>query len=516
LNFELNTHTMNTASHFTKTILKFRYSFLTSIKGLFINFVHFYWPQLIQLPFLEQFITPILKVTKDLEKWYFFSNQDFDAWKDKNPNHSTLTIKYYNGLHSSTFEDIDDYFVNIDRHRIVFKYGGIADDEAIEKAFGKDSEEKKALLSNYFDECKQLKLAGLPRITLYNESTKFINFHDFIYFDLVLYSLAHALRCIPNLIDGFKLGQRKVIFTCLKQNIKNDVNVSNLASSVAIMTACHYGEASLCNAVISLAQNHVGSNNINLLEPLGQLGTRFTGGKDNGQVHKIFTKINPLTRLLFNRDDEPLLTYQTERGQQIEPEYLIPIIPLVLVNGAYGFAMGWKSEIPKYSPRDIITNLRRMMRHEEPVPMKPWYRSFRGQINFDSVSGKGNSVGKLKVLDGAKVEIDELPIGVWSEKYKKEVLPKISCLKGYKEYCTHAKVRFVVEFDPEVFSKLKGDLSKFEHILKLSSSINSQFNLFDSNTILRSFQSTGEILKEFYKVRLDYYEKRKIIIWMEN
>jgi DNA topoisomerase-2 len=123
-------------------------------------------------------------------------------------------------------------------------------------------------------------------------------------------------------------GKKKVIFTCLKQDIKNDVNVSNLASFVAILTACHYGEASLCNAVIRLAQNHVGSNNLNLLEPLGQLGTRFTGGKDNGQVHKIFTKMNPLTRQLFHRDDEPLLTYQTERGQQIEPVYLVSIIPV--------------------------------------------------------------------------------------------------------------------------------------------------------------------------------------------
>jgi hypothetical protein len=137
------------------------------------------------------------------------------------------------------------------------------------------------------------------------------------------------------------------------------------------------------------------------------------------------------------------------------------------------------------------------------------HRIFRGQINSDYVSGKGNSVGKLKVLDGAKVEIDELSFGVWSEKYKKDVLPKISCLRVYKEYCTHTKVRFVVEFDPAEFSKLKGDLSKFEHILKLSSSINSQFNLFDSNTILRSFQSTGEILKEFYSIGLDYYKMRK-------
>lgn len=110
------------------------------------------------------------------------------------------------------------------------------------------------------------------------------------------------------MIDGFKPGQRKVIFTCIKRNDKREVKVAQLAGSVAEHSAYHHGEASLCATIVNLAQNYVGSNNINLLEPRGQFGSRLEGGKDSASPRYIFTKMSPITRLIFHPHDDPLLT----------------------------------------------------------------------------------------------------------------------------------------------------------------------------------------------------------------
>ena len=80
--------------------------------------------------------------------------------------------------------------------------------------------------------------------------------------------------------------------------------------------------------------------------------------------------------MLFNEHDDAVLTFLEEEGQSIEPEHYLPIIPLCLVNGAEGIGTGWSTSIPQYNPRDIIENMRLMMKGLEPKPMIPWYKGF--------------------------------------------------------------------------------------------------------------------------------------------
>jgi len=67
---------------------------------------------------------------------------------------------------------------------------------------------------------------------------------------------------------------------------------------------------SLCSTIVSMAQNYVGSNNLNLLEPIGQFGTRHQNGKDNASARYIFTSLNSLTRYLFIEADDHIVEYQ--------------------------------------------------------------------------------------------------------------------------------------------------------------------------------------------------------------
>jgi len=125
-----------------------------------------------------------------------------------------------------------------------------------------------------------------------------------------------------------------------------------------------------------MAQNFVGSNNINVLEPIGMFGTRLQGGKDAASARYINTALSPLARAVFHPQDDHVLKYLEEDGESIEPEYYMPVIPIVLANGNIGVGTGWSSNIPNYNPRDLTKNIRKLMAGEEVEQMKPWYRGF--------------------------------------------------------------------------------------------------------------------------------------------
>lgn len=491
------------------------------IKGLLINFIHTNWPELLRQPFLEEFITPIVKATKKKQELSFFSIPEFDEWKKDTPNHHTFNIKYYKGLGTSTAMEAKEYFNNMSRHRILFQYKDENDDEAVRMAFSKSCiQQRKDWLTKHMEECKHRKLVGLPERYLYTKTTKQISYADFVNLELILFSNTDNVRSIPCIVDGLKPGQRKVLFTCLKRNDKKEVKVAQLAGSVAELSAYHHGEQSLCSTIVNLAQNFVGSNNINLLQPNGQFGTRLQGGKDSASPRYIFTMLSPLARLIFHPHDDPLLNFLDEDNMRIEPEWYLPIIPMVLVNGSEGIGTGWSTKIPQHNPREIIENLRLMMNGEEPRPMKPWYKNFRGDI-VTAGDGRFVTVGKCSILEGQRLEITELPIGTWTQNYKESVLEPLlaggeklkAVISDYKEYNTDTTVKIVISFLPGEFEKLMAESGGFHRVFKLTSSISiSSMHGFDNNNCLRRYDTSGIILKEFYALRLEYYEKRKIYL----
>lgn len=488
------------------------------IKGLLINFIHTNWPELLRLPFLEEFITPIVKATKRGESLSFYSLPEFEEWKNDTPNHSTYNIKYYKGLGTSTSAEAKEYFQNMERHRITFKYDGPQDDENIVMAFAKKAvDQRKDWLTKHMDECKRRKLLGLPEKYLYTKTTKHVSYSEFVNLELVLFSNADNIRSIPSMVDGFKPGQRKVMFTCFKRNDKREVKVAQLAGSVAEMSAYHHGEVSLCATIVNLAQNFVGANNINLLEPRGQFGTRLAGGKDSASPRYIFTLMSPLTRLIFHPQDDPLLQYEFEDNQKIEPVWYIPIIPMVLVNGAEGIGTGWATKVPNYNPRDLVKNIRLLISNEEPASLHPWYKNFKGSIDYVT-EGKYLSNGNVAIIGDNKIEITELPVGTWTQTYKENVLETLlhgnekvkPIISDYKEYHTDTTVRFVVSFAPGEFDRLQQEEGGFHRVFKLTSSISTgQMHAFDPAGCLKRYNTANEILKEYYELRLDYYTKRK-------
>ncbi|XP_050533091.1 DNA topoisomerase 2 isoform X2 [Daktulosphaira vitifoliae] len=486
------------------------------IKGLIINFIHHNWPSLLKLPFLEEFITPIVKATKGKEELSFYSLPEFEEWKEATRNWNKYKIKYYKGLGTSTSKEAKEYFQNMRRHRILFKYEGTHDDEHIEMAFSKKMvDARKEWLTNWMVESKRRKEAGLAEEYLYEKNTRAVTYKDFVNKELVLFSNMDNERSIASVVDGLKPGSRKVLFTCLKRNDKREIKVAQLAGSVAEHSAYHHGETSLMSTIVNLAQNYVGSNNINLLQPIGQFGTRLQGGKDAASPRYIFTMLSPLTRLIFHPHDDPLLTYLRDDNQKIEPVWYMPIIPMVLINGAEGIGTGWMTKIPNHNPREVVENLRRMIRGEEPLPMKPWYKNFIGHIEKLS-DHKFISSGEVGIIRDNKVEITELPVGVWTQNYKESVLETMladsekspAVITDYKEYNTDTTIKFVVSMNPQKLQKAENEgIHKF---FKLHSSLSlTSMCAFDKDCVLKKYDSSLQIMHEFYSVRLEFYGKRK-------
>ena len=122
--------------------------------------------------------------------------------------------------------------------------------------------------------------------TYLDHSAKEITYTDFVNKELILFSMADNMRSIPSVVDGLKPGQRKVLFACLKRNLKKDMKVVELAGHVMGVTAYHHGEQSLQQTIVGMAQTFVGSNNVNVLEPSGNFGSRLQGGSDAARDRK--------------------------------------------------------------------------------------------------------------------------------------------------------------------------------------------------------------------------------------
>ena len=116
--------------------------------------------------------------------------------------------------------------------------------------------------------------------------------------------------------------RRKIMFGAFKRNLVKEVKVAQLSGYISEHAAYHHGETSLQKAITGMAQEFMGSNNIALLMPNGQFGTRLEGGKDSASPRYIFTQLNKITKIIFNEYDKCILNYLEDDGSKIEPDFL--------------------------------------------------------------------------------------------------------------------------------------------------------------------------------------------------
>ena len=497
------------------------------IKGLCINLFQCQWSKLSKIKdFIGFMNTPILKAKKGNQTKIFYNDGEYAKWKEGRTDLNSWKIKYYKGLGTSTGTEFKEYFK--EKKIVYFNHENISCDDAIDMVFNKKrADDRKEWLGDY------------NRDLYLDTNVTNVSFKDFIDKEMIHFSKYDCDRSIPNIMDGLKISLRKILYSGFKKNLTQEIKVAQFSGYVSEHSGYHHGEASLNAAIVGLAQNFVGSNNINLFVPNGQFGTRLQGGKDSASERYIFTLLNKITRTIYNPSDDAILQYLDDDGQLVEPIYYSPIIPMLLVNGSKGIGTGFSTEIPCYNPSDLIEYLRNKLKNNteecDSMDFIPYYEGFKGTIHKQG-SNKFLVCGKYSVLSENKVRVTELPVGYWTEDFKqhldnlasnvdkngKKITPIV---KEIDDMSKTTNVDIIITFTEHDRLKIlesntcDNGCNALEKLLKLFTTISiTNMHVFDANEKLKKYSRVNDIINDYYDVRLEMFDKRKnyIIDYLTN
>ena len=486
------------------------------IKGLCINLFHSEWASLTQIPgFISFMNTPILRATKGQQKLLFYHQGEYDGWKSELESLGDggalkgWTIKYFKGLGTSTSAEFKEYFAH--KKIVDFTHDQEKSDDAIDMVFNKKRpDDRKTWLENY------------NKSAFLDTSRPAVSYDEFIHNEMIHFSTYDCARSIPNMVDGLKTSLRKILFCAFKRPLTSELKVAQFSGYVSEHSSYHHGEASLNAAIVAMAQNFVGSNNINLLMPNGQFGTRLQGGDDSASERYIFTLLNNLARTIFPQVDDAVLQYIDDDGTIVEPEYYVPVIPFALVNGVSGIGTGFSCSIQPYHPLTLADYLKRKLLGQttEDIEFAPFYEGFKGTV--DKIGDQKFAIKGVYERQDAedKVRITELPVGSWTmpyitylegladgvvDKAGKKIPPSI---KDFKSLSTEVTVDITVQFPKGTLTGMSQEA--LEKLLKLGTTVStSNMHMFNAECKLHKYESVSEIIDEFYAVRLATYVKRK-------
>ena len=498
------------------------------IKGLGINLFQYLWEPLISHGIIGFMNTPILKARKGKQERVFYNDGEYDAWKNEvgESELAKWSVKYYKGLGTSTSKEFKQYFV--DKKNVMFSYDETSRDD-IDMVFNKKrADDRKTWLKAY------------DRSEFLDTNADVVSYSDFIHREMKHFSKYDCDRSIPNLMDGLKISQRKILFGAFKKNLVKEIKVAQLSGYVSEQAAYHHGEQSLNSTIVGLAQDYVGSNNINLFLPNGQFGTRLSGGKDSASERYIFTALNPVTRGLFRKEDEMVLNFLSDDGDPVEPAHYAPILPMVLVNGAKGIGTGFSTDIMPYSPADLRSALLAMLSGQDISELHPNYRGFKGHL-IRVAPTKYLVKGLYEHAGTNKIRVTELPIGTWTDDYKQHLEKLIdpgqggkkssTLVRDYVDQSTDKAVDITITFAKGAIADLEGTAvdshtNMLEKTLKLvSSQSTANMYLFNANDELKKYETAEDILREYFGTRLVIYQERiaaivKVLeqdmLWLSN
>lgn len=504
------------------------------IKGLIINLIGVKWLSLFMMEgFISFMNTPIIKAKKGKNELCFYNNGEYELWKNANNIHN-WDIKYYKGLATSTSAEFKEYFKN--KKVVEFVYRGKECEDIIDMAFNKKrTQERKLWLENY------------DKTSYLDTSNPKVFYNDFINKELIHFSHYDCDRSIPNLIDGLKVSQRKILYSVIKKNITKSLKVAQLSGYVSEHSCYHHGEKSIEDAIINMAQNYVGSNNINLLYPIGAFGTRY--GDDSGQSRYIYTKLTDITNYIFPEIDNNVLNYllDDDGEKMIEPEFYAPIIPMLLINGTNGIGTGFSTDVMCYNPLQIIRYLKKLLLKEEieeaDIDFIPYYEEFKGTITRISptqflIKGCYEKIGE------DKIRVTELPIGLKTEAFDKKICelllpvsstPTTSSANEKSTKMTDKKpkkqvggilkdkidmskdniIDYTLVFNKGKLEELENNVDKegyteLEKILKLyTTNKTTNMHAFNHENKLVKYETVKDIIDNYYPIRYKVYVDRK-------
>lgn len=521
------------------------------IKSLIINYIEHNWPELTRIvnpvtgnPFMLSLNTNIVVASRNNQHYNFTNMNEFLIWKANYP-HKT-TIKYYKGLGSNTSTESKAYFKDIDANLI--KYVDETDDGSAQVSPShvnlnhvSTAQVSPSHSSSVHSMCELLFKKGNEDkrkdwIDNYNagdyikSTARTITYAQFFSIEYRSFAKYSVERAIPSIMDGFKPGQRKPFFAMYVRP-NEAIKVSSLAGYVIDKYGYHHGDAALCETITKLAKNYMGSNNINYLIPHGNFGCV--------SVHKaahpryIHVTLNDLCRFIFRVEDTPILDTIIEEDKPIEPKWLAPIVPTILINGAKGIGNGYATVVLKYNLPDIIACVKQYLA-KQPMPViTPFIKHFNGTVTaVPSTSNQASRytiTAKYTIIQDTVI-IEQMRPYIQSEAYKdylitittptipstskkdsnKQVPNSAFCpdILSYQETVTDMLMQYKIVFHPNTIAT-NWPKDKLEKLLWLREDIHTScMYLFDDNNNIAKYTNVYDIIAKFCDVRLPIYNKR--------
>jgi DNA gyrase/topoisomerase IV subunit B len=484
------------------------------ITGLLLNFFHYLFPTLMTRDFLTSMRTPIIRIQHSkMLSTDFYTLKDYKKYQEQNPNKKG-DIQYFKGLGTNTRDQVASVF---GKKMIEF----VTDehtDENMNKVFNSKMANKRKEWLEHYDPNNALEIVS-------KDPVQKLSVSDFLNNEMILFSWDDCVRSLPNIMDSFKESHRKIFYTAMSiKKLKysgKTMKVAQLAGAVSEKTNYHHGEVCLYDTITKMAQDFVGSNNIPLFYRGGQFGSLLDLGKDAANGRYIFTKLDVLTKYLFRSEDDQLLTHIYEEGDKIEPEFFVPILPTILINGCLaGIGTGWSTNIPCYNPLDLVDCVKTWLTQEcykdefdekeDNIKVyvfpeiSPWYRGFLGTMEKVE-NNKYITKGIMERKNDNTIIVKALPIGMSTNKFKEfcDDLLEAKSIKGYKNYSTDVKVEFHIQ-------ELSDGISCNIENMKLTTSLSTNnMVLFNEKRVIKKYENVDEILENFCKVRYSYYVKRR-------
>jgi DNA topoisomerase II len=335
---------------------------------------------------------------------------------------------------------------------------------------------------------------------------------QFVDEQLRLFSIYDNQRSIADAIDGFKPSQRKVIFGMLERGENaSEARVETLANYIAGVSDYHHGATGLIGTIAKMAQTFAGSNNINLLMPNGQFGSRLDPTPGAGRY--IMSELSKNFRTFFKKADDSILEFQYSDDQKIEPVRYFPILPMLLVNGCSGTATGYATEIFSYNPaeiRDAI--LAKLSNKKKTKELIPYFEGFTGKVYRN---GRQTIIeGAYELVNSTTIRITELPIGTYQDDYK-EFLNKLEdegIIKDYTDSSTETSFDFEIKIPrvtsgTPIFEMTREEVMK---TFKLIARNTENFTCWGHDGKMKCFDTAEEIIDYFVDFRLSKYEERRL------
>jgi DNA topoisomerase-2 len=273
------------------------------IKGLIWNMIISRWPSLLKHPkFFMCFVTPLVRLqplNSRLKPKLFFNMTDFEAFKASSADalKGYAKPRYLKGLGTSETEEAREYFLEIERFVKSYTPNNLETcKQTFTNAFGEQHANwRKEWLSQYNEK------------HLYDYSSSSFALDEFVDRELKHFSIYDNTRSLANVIDGLKVSQRKILWGLRKLQLWNGTKkVLAVSGEISTMSSYHHGEKSLMDTMVGMAQRFVGANNVNLLHPSGQFGSRLRNGDDASDARYIFTKLSPITKPIVREEDDPV------------------------------------------------------------------------------------------------------------------------------------------------------------------------------------------------------------------